>query len=400
MEQTGEAPEGAHEERPAPAAYPGQQVKTRGWLVGAVFVLLVVLGGAGLALGGEIGQVMLAGAESLPLMVLAMLAYLGATRSWGKVMAVLWLLALVMVVGLSTLILALEALSAETAAGGWADGGIEKAATILLGLAVSPLLGAACFLAPVRRGLSRLLPIDPGSFVHAVALATVVTLTLIGFVPLLALSTPPLLSTVADVAADGGELAGGRGNWGMLRDDLYALVWMLPAAVFAVGFGIRRTLRESLLRLGLVRPTLRQVVAGLGIGVGLMIAMHGLGLGTDWLWGNMGWVPTDEESFDKLIAYTMSPTGALVTGVTAGLGEELAVRGVLQPRLGILLSNLFFTGLHAMQYNWDALLIVFLLGLVMGLVRRRSNTTTSAIVHGSYDFSVIMVDVLKIPWLS
>ena len=399
MEQTGDAPEGVREELPASAACAGQRVKTRGWLLGAVFVLLFVLSGAGLTLGGEIGQVMLAGAESLPLMVLAMLAYIGATRSWGRVMAVLWLVALVLVMGLLTLVLGLEALSAEAAAGGWADGGRGKAATILLGLALSPLLGATCFLVPVRRSLGRLLPIDPGSFVHAIALATVVTLTLINFVPLLVLSTPPLLSTVAGAAPDGG-LAGGRGSWGMLRDDLYALVWMLPAAVFAVGFGVRRTFRESLLRLGLVRPTLHQVVAGLGLGVGLMIAMHVLGLGIDRLWGSMGWVPTDEESFDKLIAYTISPAGALVTGVTAGLGEELAVRGVLQPRLGILLSNLFFTGLHAMQYNWDALLIVFLLGLTMGLVRRRSNTTTSAIVHGSYDFSVIMVSVLNIPWLS
>ncbi|MCX7861282.1 MAG: hypothetical protein N2385_14415 [Chloroflexus sp.] len=41
----------------------------------------------------------------------------------------------------------------------------------------------------------------------------------------------------------------------------------------------------------------------------------------------------------------------MVIGVTAGLGEELGVRGVLQPRLGIWLSNLFFTSLHAFQYN-------------------------------------------------
>lgn len=384
-----------------PSGHPRQEAKTRVWLVGAVFALLVALAVAGVAVGGEFGQLMLAGAESLPLMVLAMLAYLGATRSWAKLLTLLWLLVLVLVAGLFTLALSLEALpkeGASDAAAGVAGEGVKRA-TLLLGLALSPLVGAAGFLRPVRRVLSRLLPIDPNSFVHAVALATVVTLTLIGFVPLLALSTPPLLSTVADLTAEG-RATGGRSSWGMLRDDLYGLVWMLPATIFAVGFGIRRSLRGSLARLGLVRPTRRQLLAGLGLGVGLMLAMHGLGMGIDWLWAQMGWIPTDEDAFHKLMAYTMSPTGALVTGVTAGLGEELAVRGVLQPRLGILLSNLFFTGLHALQYSWDALLIVFLLGLVMGIIRRRSNTTTSAVVHGSYDFCVIMVDVLQIPGLS
>jgi membrane protease YdiL (CAAX protease family) len=73
---------------------------------------------------------------------------------------------------------------------------------------------------------------------------------------------------------------------------------------------------------------------------------------------------------------------------------------VLQPRLGILLSNLFFTAMHALQYHWDALLLVFVIGMALGLIRRRTNTTTSAIVHGTYDFLLIMAAVLGIPWFS
>ena len=41
------------------------------------------------------------------------------------------------------------------------------------------------------------------------------------------------------------------------------------------------------------------------------------------------------------------------------------MRGVLQPRLGILLSNLLFTAMHAYQYNWDGLLSVFASGLAL-----------------------------------
>jgi membrane protease YdiL (CAAX protease family) len=56
-----------------------------------------------------------------------------------------------------------------------------------------------------------------------------------------------------------------------------------------------------------------------------------------------------------------------------------------------LLSNLFFVSLHALQYSWDALLVVFVVGVVCGIVRNRSNTTTAAIVHGSYNFTLIML---------
>jgi len=84
------------------------------------------------------------------------------------------------------------------------------------------------------------------------------------------------------------------------------------------------------------------------------------------------------------------PPLALVAGVTAGLGEEVIVRGLLQPRVGLLLANLCFVSVHALQYSWDGLLQVFLLGLALGLVRRRTNTTTSALVHGTYDALMIL----------
>jgi hypothetical protein len=44
----------------------------------------------------------------------------------------------------------------------------------------------------------------------------------------------------------------GRGQAGLLRDELYSLCWTLPAALFAVGYGVRRDLRAALQRLGLV----------------------------------------------------------------------------------------------------------------------------------------------------
>lgn len=168
----------------------------------------------------------------------------------------------------------------------------------------------------------------------------------------------------------------------------------------AVGYGVRRNFRTALTRLGLVRPTWREVLAGLGLAVGLVIVAQLLGFGINWLWATLGWRTTNAEAFTELMAFAMSPLGAVVIGVTAGLGEELAIRGVLQPRLGILLSNLFFTSLHAFQYNWDSMLIVFVVGTVLGLIRWRFNTTTSAISHGTYNFLLVMASVLQIPGLA
>jgi membrane protease YdiL (CAAX protease family) len=96
----------------------------------------------------------------------------------------------------------------------------------------------------------------------------------------------------------------------------------------------------------------------------------------------------------------MTPVGAVVIGVVAGIGEELAVRGVLQPRLGIWLSNLAFTLAHAFQYHWDALLIVFLLGMVLGVLRQKTNTTVCALVHGTYNCLLVLAALYQVPWLS
>ena len=76
------------------------------------------------------------------------------------------------------------------------------------------------------------------------------------------------------------------------------------------------------------------------------------------------------------------------------MGEEVIVRGMLQPRLGILLSNLYFTALHAYQYNWDAPLSVFVFGLALGLVRKGTSTSVCVIVHRRSDFVVVMIDAL------
>lgn len=377
--------------------------RLREWQVGAAFALLLLLFAVGFAVGGEFQAIMQTALESLPLVLLALLAYLGVDRLWGKIVALLWLAVILGGFWLLALTYTLGAViegSLLTPGAGltFVPGGPAQ-----VGLVAALTLGAIvvsglAFIPGVRRAVSRVLPINPDSFVHTVALAAIVAATLISFIPLLILAEPPALTIVDKLSATGADLTGGRSASGQLRDRLYALTWLVPGAIIAVGYGVRRNFRAALARLGLVRPTWRQVLAGIGLAVALVVVAQTLGIVIDRVWSAFGWPTTSGETFGELIAFAMSPIGAVVIGVTAGLGEEVAVRGVLQPRLGILLSNLFFTSLHAYQYNWDALIVVFVVGTALGLIRRRFNTSTSAITHGTYNFLLIMAGVYQVPW--
>jgi uncharacterized protein len=259
--------------------------------------------------------------------------------------------------------------------------------------ALGLLLGIGALLPPVRRMVSRALPLDPDSFVHGMALALVVSLSLILLAPLIVTGLPPLLS---DAFMQIAESSGSLDEQSGLLATVYVLVWTVPLAIFAVGYGVRRDFAASLRRLGFVRPSLKQVAIGVVVAVVLVVAASYLDKGIGLLWEALGWPRTDGEAFSKLIAFAFTPLGAIVLGISAGLGEELGVRGVLQPRLGILLSNLLFASLHALQYGWDGVLVVFLLGAVFGILRNRTNTTTSAIAHGLYDFLLVMMAIYGI----
>ena len=389
---------------PPPPETGSRPASPRVWLLGLVSILVVLLLGAGHVIGGELAAVAGASLRVLPFVPLAVLSYLGTWWRWARWLALLWL---------GGLVLGFSALAVGAGVGALTQGPsadsthtltseeLGRLAYMMLGMAGAIVIGSAGFLRGVRQALSRALPLNPDSFVHTIALVAVVTLSLISFVPLAVLGEPPLIAFLSGLIGTQGEAMAEQEGGAVLRGELYGLAWLVPSALVAVGVGIRRDLRQALRRLGLVRPTMRQVAGALGLGVLLVLLVSLLGLAIEWFWGLMGWETSGGASFDeafgRLLAPFMSLQGAVVLAITAGLGEELAVRGVLQPRLGILLSNLFFTGLHAFQYNWDAVLVVLLLGIVLGMIRRRTNTTSSVMVHATYDFLLVIAMMAQVP---
>ena len=69
----------------------------------------------------------------------------------------------------------------------------------------------------------------------------------------------------------------------------------------------------------------------MGLAVVLLLIVVILPQCIEWLWDSMDWQQTDMEAFEALMAPYLSPLGAIILGVAAGLGEDLVVRGVLSP---------------------------------------------------------------------
>lgn len=387
----------------APPSVPIAQARSwwPGYLIAGVLLLVGVIVGA--VFGGQIGQFMLAGAQVVPFAILAVLAYLGVRYDWVKAISYVWLALILSGLAAVAVLLIVAAQASPLLA----TPNAQPDPNAVLGAIVSPAVGWAVLwsvvglivaavlpIPAVRRAVARVLPIDPTSSVHAAALSLVGGSLVICFGQLIASGGSPALLSMVEAMPD---VASGAAGGEDLLLTVYAFAWTVPCALVAGGWPMVRGFGAVLERLGLVVPSWRQVVAALIIAVVMVGLATVLDMGISSLWSTMGWQTTNSAAFEKLLGSLISPIGAVIIGITAGVGEEMVVRGVLQPRLGILVSNLFFVGLHAFQYGFDALLSVFIIGLILGIVRARSNTTTSAIVHGTYDFILVMMSALASP---
>lgn len=231
----------------------------------------------------------------------------------------------------------------------------------------------------LRRWLARWLPIDPESTIHTTALVFAVyqiglSLGQMAFIgDLETLADAELALTIWDVLLTGLPLT------------LFALV--------GVGLFIRRDGRRTVQRLGLLRPTWKQLL----IAVGITALLLGFDYGV-----NLAWQAVDPSGYDLLDRVTdnlfgnlMTVGGALVLGLSAGISEELLFRGAVQPRLGLFLATFLFAIGH-LQYGLTvATLEVFLIGLVLGLMRKWTHTTLCIFVHASYNIVGVLLGLLQ-----
>lgn len=289
----------------------------------------------------------------------------GLTGS-GEVTGLLtWLALLLLVFGFlltSLATVAFSALAGGSAVARHVGGGLVA---VTLGIAALAVLFPV-----VRRLLARVIPIDPGRAVHLTAL--ILVLMLFGS------------QLAAGIAVDLVALQGQSGA-ALQADDLVAQeVPFVIVAVCGVGLWIRRGAGTSLVRLGLVRPKLWQVLTALAVA----LLFYAFATGVDVLSNlltpdlNKEVQKASERLFGHLAA---SPLGIAAIAVAAGICEEIFFRGALQPRLGLIATSLLFASVHS-QYGLSlTVLAVFVLSIGLGILRRYLNTTTSALCHVAYD---------------
>lgn len=369
-------------------------------IVMAVFIAATLLGGI-LGDGSVIGLFLGSAASVTPFVVLAVMAHLSLIHDCLKYPT--YILFLIIITGLaciSFLLGAVSILPPEILLSADTDPGVfessitpQKAISVFLlmsGCALAVLLSLSPLVKAVRVRLASRLDFSPYNRVHMIALAAVFAVTLIPLVPVAVTGIPPYLSDtfIEMIDLDGAFLENA------VSFDIFNLFWTIAASFVVVGIFTKRTLSETLQRLGLTRPGSKELMLAVGFALALIAVFYVVDGGIAYIWNAMGWPATDSEAFEMFLVPFLTPSGIVIASICAGFGEEISVRGVLQPRFGIILPAMLFASLHAFQYNWDGIVSVFIAGIIFGLIRNRYSTTVSAVTHTTYDFVLFLALLL------
>lgn len=248
----------------------------------------------------------------------------------------------------------------------------------LLGMAlmlfIVGALGLLVLLPAVRRALARATRTNPDSPVQTTAFSLAIYYVglSIGQVLLLGglegLALLPLEATTVDLLLSGLALA------------LFG--------IFGVGYPIRRRGGETLQRLGLRRPTLRQLGFAAGAVVGFLLLDYGVA---------NAWYALNPAQYELIGRVSRGLFGdidiwkAAAIGLSAGIGEEVLFRGAVQPRFGLWLTALLFAAGHTQYGLSPAIVEVLVIGVLLGVIRNRTNTTTCILIHALYNFTNVML---------
>jgi membrane protease YdiL (CAAX protease family) len=167
---------------------------------------------------------------------------------------------------------------------------------------------------------------------------------------------------------------------------LGSLVGLTLLALGGVGFQVRRGLKSTIERLGLRIPR----PAHYGVMAAGVVGLYLLNVGVEA--AQRTWFPAlweQDQRVNEMMAGGLGLGGGLLLGVCAGVGEELAMRGALQPKLGLVFTAVVFAALHV-HYSWIGMSTILLLGVVLGVIRDRTSTTIAILVHAIYDILAVM----------
>ncbi|MEM7116422.1 MAG: CPBP family intramembrane glutamic endopeptidase [Chloroflexota bacterium] len=231
----------------------------------------------------------------------------------------------------------------------------------------------------VRQWLSRYSKIDPDSTVHLLAL----------------LAAGYLIGATALTLVQGGverltETAVAVGVVDVITQQFFFAM----LALFGVGLLTRRSNEGLNERLGLV--PLSQVSVKTAVRwIALLVLLQWI-VGATWFFAN----PEQAESLSALSGELFAEFDTVwewfALAVASGVGEELLFRGALQPIFGLWPTSLLFAVAHVQYGITPATFAILLVGLALGVIRQRTNTTTAICVHFGYNFTLGMLALLAL----
>jgi hypothetical protein len=267
--------------------------------------------------------------------------------------------------------------------------GFAGAATLLL---FGPIRARLAPLFPARRvidqgqDVGQTVGFDPASPLQMTAL--ILCLYLVGDTLLSFALAGGMSGLVQEYGTSGGDANGLVSPATLVTQMCLFLIF----AILGTGLGTRRSLPETLARLGLRAPTLHELAAGVGVAFALLCAEFAIAI----IWESL--VPEsvlqNQTQFSGLIISSISTlTMAFLLSFTSAVGEEIAFRGALQPIFGLWPTAIIFALTHIQYTLTPAVLIILLVGLGLGWLRQRYNTTAAITAHFLYNFALIALVV-------
>jgi membrane protease YdiL (CAAX protease family) len=233
-------------------------------------------------------------------------------------------------------------------------------------------------LRPVRKGLAAVTPIDSESPIDYSGLAILLAVSSFLFFT--------LILGQEEVEID--PMSTGD----MVTSLLINLATFLAFAYVAVGYRNYRNGEEATARLGIEKPTTEHIRVGLlAVFPAFMFSIFA-SLLTQAFQPEV--VDRLGENIDNMTAGVQNPLGAIILGLSAGIGEEVLFRGALQPRFGIALTTMLWVLLHT-QYELTWIMLgLALMGILLGWIRNRYGTVAAIITHATYNILVVFLQML------
>lgn len=228
------------------------------------------------------------------------------------------------------------------------------------------------------------LHLDDGAHVLAAILQVVFLYLVFGGT---VVATADGLQTLADT----GENPAGSGGFtaeALLVGLLINLVFFVVAAtswLFLV-HGHRGAAMVRELGLQLERFP-RGLAWGLGATVLVIIALAAISYGLQAL----GAEPDNPQA--DAIAKALTPALAVLVALMAAFGEEIYFRGFLQPRTGIFWQAALFGAIHATYLTPLQVVLPFLLGLLLGVLRERVGLWAPITTHAAYNATALIAAI-------